>query len=65
MGRTAVRATNYRKGFDGNLADRLRSAGHGVSLSEAIGHAGTVVIHPDGAMEAAHDPRADGGAAGV
>jgi hypothetical protein len=24
-----------------------------------------VVLHPDGTMEAAHDPRADGGAAGI
>lgn len=51
--------------FDGNLADRLLSAGHDVSMAEAIGHAGAVVLHPDGTMEAAHDPRADGGAAGL
>jgi hypothetical protein len=24
-----------------------------------------VVLHPDGTLEGAHDPRADGGAAGV
>jgi hypothetical protein len=24
-----------------------------------------VVLHPDGSLEGAHDPRADGGAAGV
>jgi oxamate amidohydrolase len=51
--------------IDGNLVDRLLSAGHDVSLAEAIGHAGAVVFHPDGTMEAAHDSRADGGAAGV
>lgn len=51
--------------LDGNLTDRLMSAGHDVSLTDAIGHAGAVVMHPDGTMEAAHDPRADGGAAGV
>jgi gamma-glutamyltranspeptidase/glutathione hydrolase len=51
--------------FDGNLIDRLMSAGHDVSLTEAIGHAGAVVRHPDGTFEAAHDPRADGGAAGL
>ena len=28
-------------------------------------HAGAVVLHPDGALEGAHDPRADGGAAGL
>jgi len=51
--------------LDGHVADRLASAGHDVSLAEAIGHAGAVVLHPDGTMEAAHDPRADGGAAGI
>ena len=30
-----------------------------------MGHAGAVVLHPDGTLEGAHDPRADGGAAGV
>jgi gamma-glutamyltranspeptidase/glutathione hydrolase len=30
-----------------------------------MGHAGAVVLHPDGTCEGAHDPRADGGAAGI
>jgi oxamate amidohydrolase len=56
--------------FDGNLIDRLLSAGHDVEVlpdgySELMGHAGAVVLHPDGTLEGAHDPRADGGAAGV
>jgi gamma-glutamyltranspeptidase/glutathione hydrolase len=56
--------------FDGNLADRLASAGHEVEMlpepySDPMGHAGAVVLHPDGTLEGAHDPRADGGAAGV
>jgi oxamate amidohydrolase len=56
--------------FDGNLADRLLSAGHDVEMlaegySDVMGHAGAVVLHPDGTLEGAHDPRADGGAAGV
>ena len=56
--------------FDGNLVDRLLSAGHDVELlaepySDLMGHAGAVVLHPDGTLEGAHDPRADGGAAGV
>ncbi len=51
--------------LDGNVIDRLVSAGHDVSLAQAIGHAGAVVLHPDGTLEAAHDSRADGGAAGV
>ena len=46
------------------------SAGHDVEMldeaySDTMGHAGAVVLHPDGTLEGAHDPRADGGAAGV
>jgi hypothetical protein len=33
--------------------------------SGTMGHAGAVVPHPGGTLEGAHDPRADGGAAGV
>ena len=56
--------------FDGNLIDRLMSAGHDVAVldegySDTMGHAGAVVLHKDGMLEGAHDPRADGGAAGV
>src|SRR5262247_1896803 len=56
--------------FDENLADRLLAAGHDVELlaepySDTMGHAGAVVLHPGGTLEGAHDPRADGGAAGV
>jgi gamma-glutamyltranspeptidase/glutathione hydrolase len=56
--------------FDGNLIDRLMSAGHEVEpldepFSDLMGHAGAAVLHADGTLEAAHDPRADGGAAGV
>jgi gamma-glutamyltranspeptidase/glutathione hydrolase len=56
--------------FDGNLIDRLLSAGHYVDVltdgySDTMGHAGVVVLHPDGTLEGGHDPRADGGAAGV
>jgi gamma-glutamyltranspeptidase/glutathione hydrolase len=56
--------------FDGNLADRLASAGHSVQMlsedySDVMGHAGAVVLHADGTLEGAHDPRADGGAAGA
>jgi gamma-glutamyltranspeptidase/glutathione hydrolase len=55
---------------DGNLVDRLMSAGHEVQVldeaySDTMGHAGAVVLHPDGTLEGGHDPRADGGAAGV
>lgn len=55
--------------FDGNLLDRLASAGHDVQVTAPyagnMGHAGAVVLHPNGTLEAAHDPRADGGAAGL
>jgi gamma-glutamyltranspeptidase/glutathione hydrolase len=56
--------------FDGNLIDRLAAAGHDVEMidepyADLMGHAGAVVLHPDGSCEGAHDPRADGGAAGV
>jgi gamma-glutamyltranspeptidase len=56
--------------FDGNLIDRLMAAGHDVAVldeaySDTMGHAGAVVLHPDGTLEGGHDPRADGGAAGI
>jgi len=56
--------------FDGNLVDRLLSAGHDVEVldeaySDTMGHAGAVILHPDGTLEGGHDPRADGGAAGL
>ena len=56
--------------FDGNLVDALATAGHEVDVltepySDVMGHAGAVILHPDGSCEGAHDPRADGGAAGV
>src|SRR6516225_418360 len=56
--------------FGGNLVDQLASAGHEVDVlpepySDVMGHAGALVRHPGGMLEAAHDPRADGGAAGM
>jgi gamma-glutamyltranspeptidase/glutathione hydrolase len=56
--------------FDGNIIDRLLSAKHDVEVlpegySDTMGHAGAVIVHPAGVMEGGHDPRADGGAAGV
>jgi oxamate amidohydrolase len=73
LGRTwGSTVTNLRmeSRFDGNLVDRLLSAGHDVDVlaepySDFMGHAGAVVIHPNGTLEGAHDPRADGGAAGL
>ena len=42
--------------FDGNLVDRLMSAGHDVEVlaeaySDTMGHAGAVVLHPNGTLE--------------
>ena len=73
LGRTwGSEHTNLRmeSRFDGHLIDRLMSAGHDVEVlaapySDTMGHAGAVVLHPDKSLEGAHDPRADGGSAGV
>ena len=73
LGRTWGSAhTNLRleSRFSEGLIDRLLSAGHDVEVlpdaySDTMGHAGAVVLHPDGTLEGVHDPRADGGAAGV
>jgi gamma-glutamyltranspeptidase/glutathione hydrolase len=56
--------------FEDQVIDRLISAGHDVEVlaepySDTMGHAGAVVRHPDGTLEGMHDPRADGGAAGL
>jgi gamma-glutamyltranspeptidase/glutathione hydrolase len=56
--------------FDERLVDRLMAARHDVEVlaepySDVMGHAGAVVLHPNGILEGAHDPRADGGAAGA
>jgi len=73
LGRTwgsSVTTLRLESRFDGNLVDRLMSAGHDVGVldeaySDTMGHAGAVILHPDGTLEGGHDPRADGGAAGI
>jgi gamma-glutamyltranspeptidase/glutathione hydrolase len=55
--------------FDGHVVERLSSAGHDVEVldepySDTMGHAGAVILHPTGALEGGHDPRADSGVAG-
>jgi len=65
--RTALRLENR---IDGNVIDRLAAAGHDIEVlpepySDVMGHSGAAIRHPDGSCEAAHDPRADGGAAGL
>ena len=56
--------------FDDALLGALRRAGHDLAVtdqpySDALGHAGALVRRPDGRIEAGHDPRSDGGAAGI
>jgi oxamate amidohydrolase len=56
--------------FDEGTIERLRAAGHDVEVlaqpfADSMGHAGAVLLHPNGTLEGAHDPRADGGAAGL
>ncbi|MFY0692397.1 MAG: gamma-glutamyltransferase [Paracoccaceae bacterium] len=49
---------------DPALVEKLKAAGHEVEMlpdfSDLTGHAGAVVRHPDGRVEAANDPRSDG-----
>jgi gamma-glutamyltranspeptidase len=56
--------------FDEGVVARLRTAGHDIEMlaqpyADGMGHAGAVLLHPNGTLEGAHDPRADGGAAGL
>jgi oxamate amidohydrolase len=56
--------------FDEGVIERLRAAGHEVEVlaqpyADSTSHAGAVLLHPNGTFEGAHDPRADGGAAGL
>ena len=55
--------------FDPALVDALVAAGHDVELlgefEDTMGHAGAVCVHPDGLIEGACDPRADGACAGA
>ena len=52
--------------FDPGVVAALRAAGHDVEMiaaySDLAGHAGAVVRHPSGLIEAASDPRSDGAA---
>ncbi len=55
--------------FDPMLLARLTGAGHPVeeyseAYSDQFGHAGMLVKHPKGHVEATHDPRSDGDAKG-
>jgi oxamate amidohydrolase len=54
--------------FDGSVVEALRSAGHNIELlpefTDTMGHAGAVILNPDGVLEGATDPRGDGAAIG-
>jgi len=55
--------------FDSELYESLLKAGHDVEVigdfDEVMGHAGALVVHPNGLIEGASDPRSDGAAVGV
>lgn len=73
LGRTwGSSVTNLRmeNRFDDSLIRALEAAGHQIEIlpvafSDTMGHAGAVILTPGSGLEGAHDPRADGGAAGV
>lgn len=54
--------------FPPEVAEALRAAGHQVEMAEPfdsrMGHAGALIRRPDGVIEGAADPRADGVVAG-
>jgi oxamate amidohydrolase len=57
-------------GYDESTAAALAAAGHAIERKRAVecdlfGHAGALMRSPKGDLAAAHDPRSDGGAAGL
>ncbi|MGE0154906.1 MAG: gamma-glutamyltransferase family protein [Reyranellaceae bacterium] len=71
LGRTTGGQTDTLKvesRFDPAVLEALRRAGHDVEpvgpYENMMGHAGMLVLHPSGVIEAAGDPRSDGGAVG-
>ena len=73
LGRTwgeASASLKLENRFDPSLVRELERAGHVVEMSDhayadSFGHAGALIRQPRGEIEAAHDPRSDGGAAGI
>ena len=55
--------------FPASLIEALRAAGHDVEIladyTDTMGHAGAIAVHPDGMIEGATDPRADGACSAV
>ena len=67
---TDTSALSVEPRFDDSLLAALRRAGHDLAVTETpysdhLGHAGALARRPDGRIEAGHDPRSDGGAAGI
>jgi gamma-glutamyltranspeptidase len=64
----ATTSLKLEERFPPNLVAALKAAGHEVEMiapySDLAGHAGGVALWPDGAIEVAADPRADGAALG-
>lgn len=54
--------------FDSKLVEQMRAAGHDIEMlgdfTSTMGHAGAIVLYPDGKFEGATDPRSDGAAMG-
>jgi len=71
LGRTWGAASTrlaMEEAFDPSIVRALEKAGHDVAVqprSDAFGHAGALMRDVKGRVEAAHDPRADGGAMGL
>jgi gamma-glutamyltranspeptidase/glutathione hydrolase len=60
-------SVKLEEGFDEGVGAALARAGHEIEWAprgDLFGHAGALVRLNNGAVEAAHDPRSDGGAAG-
>ncbi len=71
LGRTWDQSTGTLKlepRFAAHTAATLSAFWHEVEMmapyDDAMGHAGAIVRHPDGLIEAGYDPRSDGAAAG-
>ena len=67
---TASTSLKLEPRFDDDVLRDLRRAGHDVELAgepymDGFGHAGALIRAPNGRIEAGHDPRSDGGAAGL
>lgn len=68
LGRTwgdTTTTLKFENRFEPTLLDQLKAAGHDVepldeAFSDTMGHAGALVLKPDGVIEGGADPRSDG-----